>query len=119
MVNFWTVVLYFFILIDFWYSNGFILFLGPVSAIYISILAIYTAEKEFKRWHDYHFGRHPGEMYVILWTMLMVVLLLCEVTHYKEYVLPSEVFSTYIVVLGILAITKKSKSQYVRKKKHT
>jgi hypothetical protein len=77
---------------------------------------VYSAEKEFERWHDYNIGRHPGEVYVFVWTVLVVVLFGLELVYKSEYVLPSEVFSTYIVVVGILAITRKSRTDYRRKK---
>lgn len=83
-----------------------------MGAIYIAVLAVYTAEKEFERWSNYHVGRHPGELYVLAWTIIIVILLVLQYLHTGEYKLPSEVFSTYIVVLGILAITKKSKSAH-------
>jgi uncharacterized membrane protein YhaH (DUF805 family) len=115
LVNFWTLVMYVTVIFDFLNNNSLTEFLGPICAIYIALLALYTAEKEFERWHDYNIGRHPGERYVIVWTFLIVVLLVLEFTHTRDYTLPSEVFSTYIVVLGILAITRKSKFSYCRK----
>jgi hypothetical protein len=117
LTNFWTLVLYVVIIADFIKRNGLIDFLGPVSAIYIAILAVYTAQKEFERWHDYNIGIHPGEMYVLLWTVLVVTLLVLEVVYHNVYKLPSEVFTTYIVVVGILAITKRSKKKYLKKGK--
>ena len=114
LTNFWTFVIYTVVILDFIAGNTLTEFLGPVCAIYIAILGIFSAEKEFERWHDYHVGRHPGEVYVVLWTFLIITLLILEFTHYRDYILPSEVFSTYIVVLGILAITRKSKTNYCR-----
>ncbi len=112
LVNFWTIVLYLAIAADFFIGNGLSEFLGPICVIYIALLAVYSAEKEFERWHDYHIGRHPGEMYIFIWTILVVVLLVLEVLHYHNYKIPSEVFTAYIVAVGILAITKKSKANY-------
>ncbi|MEQ1561474.1 MAG: hypothetical protein ABL899_01980 [Nitrospira sp.] len=117
LVNFWTLVLYVATLADYFTRNTLEEFLGPICTIYIALLAIYTAEKEFERWHDYNIGRHPGEIYIFIWTVLIIGLLVLEVTHLDGYHLPSEVFSTYIVVMGILAITRKSKSSYSRGKK--
>lgn len=117
LVNFWTVILYGIIIFDFIKDNHFTEFLGPVCAIYISLLAIYTAEKEFERWHDHNLGRHPGEVYVFGWTILVVVLLILELFNRGSYKIPPEVFTSYVVVLGILAITRKSKNNYLSKKK--
>ena len=112
LVNLWTFFLYLTIIADVAMRNGLSEFMGPVCSIYIALLAVYTAEKEFERWHDYHIGRHPGELYVYAWTILVVALLGLELTHYHNYKIPSEVFTAYIVAVGILAITKKSKTSY-------
>ncbi|HEY4508802.1 MAG TPA: hypothetical protein VJC13_00775 [Candidatus Paceibacterota bacterium] len=117
LVNFWTLVLYVVTIADFFMKNALVELLGPICAIYIALLAIYTAEKEFERWNDYNIGRHPGEYYVFAWTGLILILLALELVYHESYRLPSEVFSTYIVVLGILAITRKSKSDYYSTKK--
>lgn len=115
LVNSWTVLLYIAIIFDYLKSNGIEKFLGPICTIYISLLAIYTAEKEFQRWHDNNVGRHPGEVYIIIWTVLIMTMFLLGVFHSNTYHLPSEVFSTYIVVMGVLAITRKSKTDYLCK----
>lgn len=112
LVNFWALVLYVAIIADFFQGNGLSEFLGPISAIYIAALAIYSAQKEFERWHDYNIGRHPGEVYVFVWTLLIILLLVLEIIYHGSYKLPNEVFTTYIVVIGVLAITKRSKKNY-------
>ncbi len=117
LVNFWAIVLYVLILADFFTRNGLVDFLGPISSIYIAVLAVYSTQKEFERWHDYNIGRHPGEVYVFVWTVLIIILLALEVIYRHVYKLPGEVFMTYIVVIGILAITKRSKSSYLSKKR--
>ncbi len=117
LANFWTLVLYVVVVLDFFMGNTLTELLGPVCAIYIAVLAVFSAEKEFERWHDYNIGRHPGEVYVFLWTLMIVTLLILELMHYRDYVLPSEVFSTYIVVLGVLAVTRKSRTSYNRSHK--
>ena len=104
LVNFWTLVIYAVTIVDFYKSNGLVEFIGPISAIYIAILAIYTTQKEFERWSDQHVGKHPGEMYVVAWTILIILMLGLQILHHETYRLPSEVFSTYVVVLGILAV---------------
>ncbi len=112
LVNFWTPILYIVIIADFFKHNSLVPYIGPICTVYIAALSIFSAEKEFERWHDYNIGRHPGEVYVFIWTVLVVLLLGLEITHRSTYTLPSEVFATYIVVIGILAITRKSKSNY-------
>lgn len=117
LVNLWTIILYFSIGADFFMRNGAVEFLGPICAVYVALLAIYTAEKEFGRWHAYHNGRHPGEIYVIIWTVIVVLLLCLEIITRNVYKIPNEVITTYIVVVGILAITQKSKASYKINKK--
>ena len=114
LVNFWTLVIYVFIVADFFLRNSLVEFLGPVCAIYIALLAVYTTQKEFERWHDENIGKHPGEIYVIVWTALVIVLIILEIIYHESYTLPSEAFSTYLVIMGILAITRRSKANYCR-----
>ncbi len=117
LVNFWAIVMFSAVIADFFLSNTLHDFLGPISAIYIAVLAIYTAQKEFERWHDYHIGRHPGEAYVFLWTIMVILFFVLQFVYRDSYKMPSEIFTTYIVVIGVLAITRKSKSNYLSKKK--
>ena len=117
LVNFWTVVLYASIGADFFIKTWPDQILGPICAIYVALLAVYSADKEFQRWHDHNIGRHPGEVYVIIWTIIIISLFILEAYTRGEYKIPNDVFTTYIVVIGILAITKKSKSNYGRKRK--
>ena len=114
LVNFWTLVIYVFIVSDFFLRNSLVEFLGPVCAIYIALLAVYTTQKEFERWHDENIGKHPGEIYVIVWTALVIILIILEIIYHESYTLPSEAFSTYLVIMGILAITRRSKANYCR-----
>jgi uncharacterized membrane protein YhaH (DUF805 family) len=117
--NFWSIIFFIIIIADFITENSFdhdgvILF---VSVIYTAFLAIYSAEKEFKRWNHAQKNFHPGELYVIIWTLLIVGLLFATYYFHKEYEIPAEVRATYIVVIGVLAITKESKMLYRRNKK--
>jgi hypothetical protein len=117
LVNFWTLVFYVAVIWDFFTRNGFTEVLGPICAIYIALLATYTTEKEFERWHDYNIGRHPGEFYVISWTIIIISLFLLQIIYHETYEIPETVFTAYVVVLGILAITKRSKKNYRTAKK--
>ena len=111
---FLTHFIYVFIIVDFFLRNSLVEFLGPICAIYIALLAVYTTQKEFERWHDENIGKHPGEIYVIVWTALIIVLIILEIIYHESYTLPSEAFSTYLVIMGILAITRRSKANYCR-----
>lgn len=116
VVNIWTVVFYSVILFDLYFQNGLKEIIIPMSIIYVTILAVYTSQKEFERWHDFNVGRHPGELYIYVWTALIVFLFSFDFFDHEHYEVPDEVFTTYLVVLGILAVTKKSKLNYIKKK---
>jgi uncharacterized membrane protein YhaH (DUF805 family) len=112
--NFWTIIFFIAIVADFVTENGLdenglILI---IAVFYTAFLAVYSAEKEFKRWHNYNQTMHPGELYVILWTILIICLVSAHLYFHGSYELPAEVRATYIVVIGILAITKESKKLY-------
>jgi hypothetical protein len=119
LTNVWTVVFFAAIVYDF--HTGNLLensqILLPIAVIYDAVLAVYSAEKEFKRWRDQHSGMHPGELYVILWTLLVFGLIGVSVFGHYSYHVPAEVSSSYIVVIGVLAITKESKHLYKEDKK--
>ncbi|QQR82775.1 hypothetical protein IPJ70_01545 [Candidatus Campbellbacteria bacterium] len=119
VLNGWCLLLFGVIIWDFITSNGIPNIVEPVSVIYTAILAIYSTEKEFERWHDQLSGRHMGEVYVIVWTILLLGLFIVGMVFRYTYIMPTEVIATYIAVISILAITKKSKGFYLKKKKVT
>ncbi len=115
LTNFWTIVFFAAIIFDYISENALdeehaIL---AIAGIYGAILAIYSAEKEFKRWHDEHeSGMHPGEIYSVLWTVLIIGIIITNRFLHLHYHMPPEVSASFIVVLGVLAITKQSKKEY-------
>ncbi len=110
LTNFWAVIVFIVVIYDFFNNNAAEIFLGPIVAIYIAILAIYASDKEFERWYENHEGKHPGEIFVAAWTILILIIIILGILFTKTYKIPSEVISAYIAVLGILAVTKKSKA---------
>lgn len=115
MVGFWTILLFFVIVEDFISVGGLENIIGPIAAIYTASLTIYSAEKEFERWRNYSLGKHPGELYVILWTVLIATIFILSYITNNHYRMSPEILATYIVVLGVLAITRKSKNIYIEK----
>ncbi len=118
LINFWSVLFFVVIVLDFFVQNSYNDLLNVLSAIYISALAIYVSNKEFERWYDKHNSRHPGEVFVIIWSFLVVVLFVCSFV-FKGYQMPTAVVSSYIAVLTILAVTRKSKQLYLAKHQPT
>lgn len=116
LVYIWTIIFYAAVIYDFIAGNGLSALLDPLAVIYIAILAIYASDKEFERWNDLHSSRHPGEIFVAGWSLLIIILLLGEFVFQKAYDIPDVLIYTYITVLSILAITRKSRSLYEQKK---
>lgn len=112
LINFWTFLFFFFIIYDFLKSNAYTEVLNIMATIYIGALAVYASNKEFERWYDKHRGQHPGEIFVVLWTILVFFLFLAGVFKRGAYRLPGAIISSYIAVLTILAVTRKSKQLY-------
>lgn len=117
VVNFWTLVFFAAIIYDFFTAN----FLADseiligIAGIYCAALAVYSAEKEFRRWHNMHNSMHPGEMYALVWTIFIVLLIAAAAFFHSSYRMPPEVSASYIAVISILAITRESKNLHRKK----
>ena len=116
LINSWTLVFFIMIIADFSRHNAYENVLNAVSTIYIGLLAIYVSNKEFERWYDRHEESHPGEIFVLIWTIIMVGLFLLDFIFNGHYHVPNAVISSYIAVLTILVITRKSKELYKLKR---
>jgi len=113
-----TIVIFFLIILDFVSKNLFSKLLSLTLLIYSAILIIYSTEKEFERWQNYYQNnRHPGEWFVIAWTAIVVFLLLTDYFSGWVYKIPDGIFESYILVITLLIITKKSKAIYYTIKK--
>lgn len=117
LINFWSVLFFVVIILDFFVQNSYNDLLNVLAAIYISALAIYVSNKEFERWYDKHDSRHPGEVFVIIWSLLIVSLFILSFVFKGDYQMPTAVVSSYIAVLTILAVTRKSKQLYLAKQR--
>ncbi len=119
MVNFWTIMFFGVITYDFFHHN--ILdethVVLAVAGIYCAALAIYSAEKEFRRWHHMHNSMHPGEVYALVWTLFVVSLIVAQIVLHIDYHLPPEIGASYIAVISILALTRESKNMYKKQGK--
>lgn len=84
--------------------------LGAVSVIYASILGIYVSSKEIARWRNKNYtSNYYGEIYILLWTIVIVTMIIMSILNHN-FVLQSEFTATYITILGIFAISQKSKA---------
>ena len=117
LTNFWTMIFMFFLVVNFFSGNQFEFLIAPFSVIYIGILGLYVGTKEFDRWYDLHNSRHPGEIFVIAWTIVVFGLLILSLVLGGSYKVSSEAIAVYIMVLSVFALTQKSKKLHQRKKK--
>ncbi len=119
VTNVWTFVFFVAIIYDFYTTNALVAndVLLALAAIYAASLGVFSAEKEFRRWNNMHDSMHPGELYTLVWTLLIVFLFVGGIFINKSYRLPAEVSASYIAVISILAITRESKNIYRQKKK--
>lgn len=117
LVSFWTILVFGGVITNSLTNNEFEDILGPLLAVYIGILAIYVGDKELERWHNSHISSHPGEIFVLVWTLILVGLAVCEFIMRGNCHIPSELVSAYIAVVSILALTQRSKSLYEIKRR--
>ncbi len=115
LTNFWSGMYFILIIWDFINNNFIIEALEIFGFIYIGVLAVYVGNKEFERWYNKHQAQHPGEIFVIGWTALILIIVALDLILQKSYRLPSSVISSYIAVLTILAVTEKSKSLHIHR----
>ena len=112
LINFWSILFFMAIIVDLQQGNSLTGLLNIIAAIYIGVLAIYVGDKEFERWYDKHSEKHPGEIFVIIWSLIILLLLVCSLVFGSYYQIPNSVVSSYIAVLTILVVTNKSKQMY-------
>ncbi len=118
ITNLWCLLSYAAIIIDFTYDHILGEILPSILVIYVALLVIFAGVKEFERWYEFRRDRHPGEWFVIGWTVLVIGIMVATVVMHKEYHIPEEVLATYIAVLSIMAITQKSKRLKVERDTH-
>ena len=116
LINFWSLLFFSVIILDFFAENAYSDILNVLSMVYISVLAIYVSNKEFERWYDKHESKHPGEIFVVIWSLIVFTLFLLDYFYNPDYQIPNSIISSYIAVLTILAVTKKSKEMYQRRR---
>lgn len=117
LTNFWTVIFIPFIIADFFTGGRYEFLIAPMSAVYLGVLGLYVGTKEFERWYETHQGRHPGEWFVIIWTLVIFSLLAASFSLNGTYKVSADIVADYIMVLTVFALTQKSKSLYEKRKR--
>jgi hypothetical protein len=117
LTNFWTVALLLSLIANF-ITHGQYDFVGmSFSIIYVGVLGLYVGTKEFDRWYEIHDSRHPGEIFIAAWTIVIFAMLGAQFFLGKGYVVSQEAIADYIMVLSVFALTQKSKKLH-HKKRH-
>lgn len=116
LANIWMVLTCGVVVLDFFSFGRYSFLLPPLTILYISILSVYVTSKEFQRWFLSYKGRHPGEIGIGLWTVLIIVMLGINAYLGEKYQVSEQVISTYLTVLGIFAISKGSKAIWQRRR---
>ena len=109
--NFWGILTAILFLLTFFKVYDLSHVLSDVTIIYLSILSIFAGVKEFSRWKNGKFlSNYHGEVFVITWTLLMFIFILFSAYDKSNYKLSNEFTATYLSVMGIFAISRKSKN---------
>ncbi|MFZ4632072.1 MAG: hypothetical protein ACOYL8_02595 [Patescibacteria group bacterium] len=112
LINLWSIIFFISIILDFFSQNAYQNILDVIATVYISSLALYVGNKEFERWYDKYDSKHPGEIFVVIWSVTVFALLGLSFIFKDTYQIPDSVVSSYLAVLTILVLTKKSKKMY-------
>ena len=115
LTNLWTIAFLIFIAFNFFLEDQLGFLMTTFSALYVGLLAIYVSTKEFDRWYEMHKGKHPGEIFVIVWTIVILGLFFISIFLKKDYEMDEVIVAVYIAVLSIFAVTQKSKRLHKEK----
>lgn len=114
LTNFWAWITAIVFLLTFFKVWDLSHLLTNITIIYLSILSIFTGTKEYNRWKSKNFlSKYHGEVFIFVWTILMVGFLLVSALN-PEYKVYSQFTATYLSVLGVFAISLKSKSLRIK-----
>ncbi|MDD2807123.1 MAG: hypothetical protein PHW95_01195 [Patescibacteria group bacterium] len=117
IVDIWgilTIILFF---VDFLSNNRFDSSASVIGIIYLAILGIYASDKEFSRWKNSFISRFLGEIFVIAWTAIMIIFVVTATISHGQYKVPADFAVVYTSVLGVFAITQRSKELHEHKPK--
>ena len=115
LTNIWTCVAIIIYILDFASNNLYDASAAAVSAIYIAVLSIYVGTKEFERWQAHYARNYYGEVYIIIWTIFMMVACFSATLSQGDFRIPPGLVVVYTVILSIFAISRRSKSLYFKK----
>lgn len=114
--TFWGVLYLIVVGVNFFSGNQYAYVLGSLGTVYIATLSVFVGEKEFDRWHERHPGKRRGEIFVILFTVLIAGMFIFSLIYGEPYLVPPDVSASYIAVVSVFVISHKSKELYDEKK---
>ena len=118
LAHIWLAVMVAIVIIDFWSEGRYVYLISPISILYITLLSVYISSKEFQRWLNHYQGHHPGEIALVIWTVLMFVLITSNAYLGANYHISSEVISTYVVVIVLFIASRGSREIHRRRRPH-
>lgn len=115
LAGFWAIITMLLFAIEFFYLKKSDTMANLASIIYVTILGIYAGTKEFYRWsqEDYS-SAHWGEFFVFYWTAMMLATIVFAL--WQNVKLPEGLVATYIAIVSIYALTRRSKHLYYKRK---
>lgn len=116
ITDFWTVALMIFFVVNLITQDRYDYLTAPLSIIYTGVLGLYVGTKEFDRWYELHDSRHPGEIFIALWTVVVFALFAAQMVLGPKYQVSPEAIADYIMVLSVFALTQKSKKLHQHKR---
>lgn len=118
LVNLWMLIIISLMVADFVLQGRYSQIITPISMVYVSLLSVYVTTKEYERWFLMYKGKHPGEIGVVVWTLLLLVMILICLINGDQYKIQQDVVTTYITVIVVFVITKASKQLFEQKNQH-
>ncbi len=112
LAGFWGWVTMLLFIVDFFSHHLLSEGITTAAVIYGAILAMYAGSKEYKRWQQKknYKSDHFGELYIITWTLVMVIFVALTFLLSGYYKIPGEFPAVYLTVLSVFILSRESKS---------
>ena len=97
--------------LDFFNGHAYKGAITNIAIIYGAVLAMYVGSKEYRRWREkkMYQSKHWGELYVVIWTVLMILFIILAFVYKNNYSIPPEFPAVYLTVLSVFILSRESK----------
>ena len=112
----WTIVAMGLFILDFISGHKYNVTTSSVGIIYITVLTLFVGNKEFSRWYRTHQSTFFGEIFIVVWTILMMCLVIIAPLSKGKYRISGDIIGVYTAVLTIFLISRKSKALSEKRK---